>query len=137
MTKYALTMTPVSLSLEELLPSSNRTSYCIAIFIRTVLTLSTLVVALTVPFFGMNLHCLSVTSFGQIELNLTRNLTAGFVMALMGSLLAMLVVRFLGQVAFRWECNEHFPQTKMIASFLSNRLSSFHAHAILDYSAVD
>ncbi|KAK4776846.1 hypothetical protein SAY86_005534 [Trapa natans] len=66
MTKYALTMTPVSFCLEELLPLSNRKSYCIAIFIRTALTLSTLVVALTVPFFG-------------------------FIMALMGSLLAMLV----------------------------------------------
>ncbi|OWM64645.1 amino acid transporter AVT1D [Punica granatum] len=66
MTKYALTIMPVSLCLEELLPSSKRTSYSIAIVIRTVLTLSTLVVALTIPFFG-------------------------FVMALMGSLLAMLM----------------------------------------------
>ncbi|KAK4749271.1 hypothetical protein SAY87_026720 [Trapa incisa] len=66
LTKYALTMTPVSFSLEELLPPSKRKSYFIAIFIRTCLTLSTLIVALTIPFFG-------------------------FVMALMGSLLAMLV----------------------------------------------
>lgn len=62
-TKYALTITPVALSIEELIPSK---SYWISIVIRTSLVMSTLVVALSIPFFG-------------------------FVMALIGSLLTMLV----------------------------------------------
>ncbi|KAF8089847.1 hypothetical protein N665_0496s0053 [Sinapis alba] len=54
MTKYPLTLTPVLLSLEELLPSSTRKmgSKGVSILIRTILVLSTLVVALTVPFFA-------------------------------------------------------------------------------------
>lgn len=51
-TKYALTLTPVTLSLEELLPLALRESYFVSIVIRTILVMSTLVVALTVPFFG-------------------------------------------------------------------------------------
>ncbi|XP_024028582.1 amino acid transporter AVT1E [Morus notabilis] len=66
LTKYALTITPVALSLEELLPSDLRGSYTVPVFIRSSLVLSTLVVALTVPFFAS-------------------------VMALLGSLCAMLV----------------------------------------------
>ncbi|CAI0471848.1 unnamed protein product [Linum tenue] len=52
MTKYALTMMPVALSLEELIPSGRFRSYGASIGIRTVLVLSTLFVALAVPFFG-------------------------------------------------------------------------------------
>ncbi|KAI3435350.1 Aa_trans domain-containing protein [Psidium guajava] len=66
MTKYALTIMPVALSLEELLPSSHCKSYGMALIIRSVLVMSILIVALAFPFFGL-------------------------VMALMGSLLAMLV----------------------------------------------
>ncbi|XP_020525496.1 vacuolar amino acid transporter 1 isoform X2 [Amborella trichopoda] len=66
-TKYALTLSPVALSLEELIPSMHLKSYFIAILIRTALVVSTLLVALSVPFFGL-------------------------VMALIGSLLTMLVV---------------------------------------------
>lgn len=67
-TKYALTITPVALSLEELFPSSGYTlkSYWISISIRTILVVSTLCVALLVPFFG-------------------------YVMAFIGSFLSMLV----------------------------------------------
>ncbi|PON33596.1 Aspartic peptidase [Parasponia andersonii] len=50
-TKYALTLTPVTLSLEELLPLALRESYIVSIVVRTFLVLSTLIVALTVPFF--------------------------------------------------------------------------------------
>ncbi|KAI8556664.1 hypothetical protein RHMOL_Rhmol05G0271500 [Rhododendron molle] len=50
-TKYALTITPVAFSLEELLPSAMDRSYSISILIRTILVFSTLVVALTVPYF--------------------------------------------------------------------------------------
>ncbi|XP_065851976.1 amino acid transporter AVT1D-like isoform X2 [Euphorbia lathyris] len=66
MTKYALTITPVALSLEELVPSCRLGSYSLLFIIRTVLVISTLIVALTFPFFG-------------------------FVMAFAGSSLAMLV----------------------------------------------
>ncbi|WOL14992.1 vacuolar amino acid transporter 1-like [Canna indica] len=51
LTKYALTLTPVALSLEELLPADKQSNF-VMILIRAVLVLSTLVVALTVPFFG-------------------------------------------------------------------------------------
>ncbi|KAL6277946.1 hypothetical protein ACE6H2_021547 [Prunus campanulata] len=66
MTKYALTMTPVALSVEELFPKAWTGSHCVSIFVRTLLVSSTLGVAMSFPFFGS-------------------------VMALMGSLVAMLV----------------------------------------------
>lgn len=49
---YALTMSPVALSLEELIPSNHLKSHVYALCIRTALVLSTLLVALIVPFFG-------------------------------------------------------------------------------------
>jgi vesicular inhibitory amino acid transporter len=54
MTKYALALTPIVLGLEELmLPSEKMRSYGVSIFIKTILVLSTLVVALTFPFFAI------------------------------------------------------------------------------------
>ncbi|XP_052199771.1 amino acid transporter AVT1C-like [Diospyros lotus] len=53
LTKYALTMTPVAMSLEELMPSNHLKSHIYAILIRTALVMSTMVVGLTVPFFGL------------------------------------------------------------------------------------
>ncbi|ESQ49140.1 hypothetical protein EUTSA_v10020500mg [Eutrema salsugineum] len=54
MTKYALSLTPIVLSLEELLPSSEKMRfYGVSMFLRTILVLSTLVVALTFPFFAI------------------------------------------------------------------------------------
>ncbi|XP_010543282.1 PREDICTED: vacuolar amino acid transporter 1-like isoform X1 [Tarenaya hassleriana] len=53
MTKYALTITPVVLSLEELMPSSKMKPYGSSILLRTILVISTLVVALAVPFFAI------------------------------------------------------------------------------------
>ncbi|KAA3453392.1 Vacuolar amino acid transporter 1 [Gossypium australe] len=64
---YALTMSPVAMSLEELIPSTHLKSHIFAIIIRTSLVISTLIVGLTIPFFGL-------------------------VMSLIGSLLTMLVV---------------------------------------------
>jgi len=53
MTKYALALTPIVLGLEELMPPSEKMrSYGVSIFIKTIVVLSTLVVALTFPFFG-------------------------------------------------------------------------------------
>ncbi|XP_073274361.1 amino acid transporter AVT1C-like [Primulina huaijiensis] len=69
-TKYALTMSPVAMSLEELIPSSRTKSYMYSIIIRTALVISTLIVGLSIPFFGL-------------------------VMALIGSLFTMLVTLIL------------------------------------------
>ncbi len=61
-TKYALTITPVAHSLEELLPqrpdSQEYRSW--SLVIRTTLVLSTIAVAVLVPFFG-NLSSVSVS----------------------------------------------------------------------------
>ncbi|KAL5214954.1 hypothetical protein ABZP36_004106 [Zizania latifolia] len=51
-TKYALTMTPLALSLEELLPQNQQT-YPNIVMLRSALVLSSLIVALSVPFFGL------------------------------------------------------------------------------------
>ncbi|RZB44560.1 Amino acid transporter AVT1C isoform C [Glycine soja] len=74
-TKYALTISPVAMSLEELIPSNHAKSYLYSIFIRTGLVLSTLVIGLSVPFFGL-------------------------VMSLIGSLLTMLVTLILPCACF-------------------------------------
>ncbi|RAL39300.1 hypothetical protein DM860_002833 [Cuscuta australis] len=53
LTKYALTITPVAFSIEELLPSNQlRSSHGVSILIRTVLVASTLIVSLLIPYFG-------------------------------------------------------------------------------------
>ncbi|KAE8717951.1 Detected protein of confused Function [Hibiscus syriacus] len=69
-TKYALTLSPVAMSLEELLPSRHLKSHIYPILIRTLLVMSTLLVGLSVPFFGL-------------------------VLSLIGSLLTMLVTLIL------------------------------------------
>ncbi|XP_062203833.1 amino acid transporter AVT1C-like [Phragmites australis] len=68
-TKYALTMTPVALSIEEALPKKMQ-SYPVGMFVRTCLVLSTVVVALSFPYFAL-------------------------VMALLGSVFTMLVALIL------------------------------------------
>ncbi|KAI7735995.1 hypothetical protein M8C21_022407, partial [Ambrosia artemisiifolia] len=72
---YALTISPVAMSLEELIPSNHMKSHLYSILIRTGLVLSTLVVALCIPFFGL-------------------------VMSLIGSLLTMLVTLVLPCLCF-------------------------------------
>ncbi|XP_068315368.1 amino acid transporter AVT1C-like [Pyrus communis] len=72
-TKYALTMSPVAMSLEELVPANK--SYIYSILIRTALVVSTLVVGLCIPFFGL-------------------------VMSLIGSLFTMLVTLILPCACF-------------------------------------
>ncbi|XP_073226656.1 amino acid transporter AVT1C-like [Cicer arietinum] len=52
-TKYALSLTPVAMSLEELIPSNNPNFQFYSICIRTALVVSTLLVGLSVPFFGL------------------------------------------------------------------------------------
>ncbi|KAI3799693.1 hypothetical protein L1987_34992 [Smallanthus sonchifolius] len=46
-------MSPVAMSLEELIPSNHMKSNIYSVLIRTSLVLSTLVVALSIPFFGL------------------------------------------------------------------------------------
>ncbi|KAG5396051.1 hypothetical protein IGI04_017865 [Brassica rapa subsp. trilocularis] len=72
---YALTISPVALSLEELIPERHNKSHWYAIAIRTALVFSTLLVGLSIPFFGL-------------------------VMSLIGSLLTMLVTLILPPVCF-------------------------------------
>lgn len=74
-TKYALTISPVAMSLEELIPSRHIRSHWYAIGIRTLLVFSTLLVGLAIPFFGL-------------------------VMSLIGSLLTMLVTLILPPACF-------------------------------------
>ncbi|XP_038905344.1 amino acid transporter AVT1A-like isoform X2 [Benincasa hispida] len=66
LTKYALLMTPLAKSIEERLPARLSNSYWCSILIRTALVISSLCVALLLPFFGL-------------------------VMALIGSLLCILI----------------------------------------------
>ncbi|PVH63093.1 hypothetical protein PAHAL_3G471600 [Panicum hallii] len=68
-TKYALTMTPVALSIEEALPQRMQ-SYLVGMSVRTFLVLSTVAVALLFPYFAL-------------------------VMALLGSVFTMLVALIL------------------------------------------
>lgn len=98
LTKYALTIAPIALSLEELLPSAQLRSYSVVVLIRTILVFSTLVVALTFPFFGEHLLHLLCTLVTGVLLSANQffvNWTAAFVMALIGSLFAMLIVSSL------------------------------------------
>jgi vesicular inhibitory amino acid transporter len=50
-TKYALTMTPINLSIEEALPQKIQ-SYLVGMFVQTCLVLSNVAVALLFPYFG-------------------------------------------------------------------------------------
>ncbi|KAL5553757.1 hypothetical protein UlMin_041158 [Ulmus minor] len=50
LTKYAIIITPIATAIEDKVPFSK--SLLISIFIRTLLVFSTLIVALTIPFFG-------------------------------------------------------------------------------------
>ncbi|KAL0652570.1 hypothetical protein Bca4012_095261 [Brassica carinata] len=74
-TKYALTLSPVAMSLEELLPSNHGKSRFYAIAIRSALAFSTLLVGLAIPFFGL-------------------------VMSLIGSFLTMLITLILPPACF-------------------------------------
>ncbi|XP_073223212.1 amino acid transporter AVT1C-like [Cicer arietinum] len=74
-TKYALNIAPVAMSLEELIPSNNSNFQFYSICIRTALVVSTLLVGLSVPFFGL-------------------------VMSLIGSLLTMFVSLILPAACF-------------------------------------
>ncbi|PVH34931.1 hypothetical protein PAHAL_7G067900 [Panicum hallii] len=76
-TKYALTMTPLALSLEELLPPNQQT-YPNIVMLRSALVVSSLIVALSVPFFAFS----------------------GLVMSLVGSFLTMFVAYILPCACF-------------------------------------
>uniref|UniRef100_A0A5B7APE1 Putative vacuolar amino acid transporter 1 n=1 Tax=Davidia involucrata TaxID=16924 RepID=A0A5B7APE1_DAVIN len=92
-TKYALTISPVAMSLEELIPSNHLKSHMYAILIRTALVISTLLVALIVPFFGL-------------------------VMALIGSLLTMLVTLILPCACFLSILREKVTRSQVLVCIL-------------------
>ncbi|KAK7279047.1 hypothetical protein RJT34_24090 [Clitoria ternatea] len=50
---YALSLSPVAMCLEELIPSNNSNFNLYSMLIRTALVFSTLLVGLSVPFFGL------------------------------------------------------------------------------------
>uniref|UniRef100_M1ABQ3 Amino acid transporter n=1 Tax=Solanum tuberosum TaxID=4113 RepID=M1ABQ3_SOLTU len=105
-TKYALTMAPVAMSLEELIPSNHTKSHMYSILIRTALVMSTLFVALKIPFFG-KLSCYNVlinivflpSKRKKVSI-LSTDSPAGFVMALIGSFFTMLVTLILPCACF-------------------------------------
>ncbi|CAI8602040.1 unnamed protein product [Vicia faba] len=72
---YALSLTPVAMSVEELIPPNNPHFQFYSILIRTALVVSTLLVGLSVPFFGL-------------------------VMSLIGSMLTMFVSLILPSACF-------------------------------------
>ncbi|KAH7866224.1 hypothetical protein Vadar_017354 [Vaccinium darrowii] len=95
-TKYALTITPVAFSLEELLPSAPDSSYRISILVRTILVFSTLVVALAVPYFGS-------------------------VMAIIGSLLVMLIALIFPCACYLSICGQRLTKLQIwVCIFVMN-----------------
>ncbi|WZZ55572.1 hypothetical protein YC2023_055679 [Brassica napus] len=90
---YALTLSPVALSLEELIPSRHNKSHWYAIAIRTALVFSTLLVGLAIPFFGL-------------------------VMSLIGSLLTMLVTLILPPACFLSIVRRKVTRTQMMLCVL-------------------
>ncbi|GFQ04773.1 vacuolar amino acid transporter 1 [Phtheirospermum japonicum] len=96
-TKFGLSITPVALAIEELLPEAQLRSHGVSILIRSSLVVSTLIVALTVPYFGS-------------------------VMALIGSFLVMLV-----SVILPCACYLRIDKgrvTKLEVSFLAEKVFS-------------
>lgn len=89
---YALTLSPVAMSLEELLPSNHGKSRFYAIAIRSALAISTLLVGLAIPFFGKHTRNLYTNKQTKVSLLLIHRILAGLVMSLIGSFLTMLIV---------------------------------------------
>ncbi|KAF5747564.1 vacuolar amino acid transporter 1-like [Tripterygium wilfordii] len=110
MTKYALTITPIALSLEELMPSHRLRSCGVRIIIRTILVISTLIVGLTVPFFGI-------------------------VMALIGSLLAMIVAVIFPCVCYLKLLKGKLTKFQIVTCY-STILLGFVSGCLGTYSAV-
>lgn len=111
-------MSPVAMCLEELIPARHAKSHVYSILIRTALVISTLLVGLSIPFFGkflakstmlnllsltrvLSLYpclrlCYIICSMDPLLFMFAHGVVpfcyAGLVMALIGSLLTMLVV---------------------------------------------
>ncbi|KAL1368393.1 amino acid transporter AVT1C-like [Arachis stenosperma] len=108
-TKYALSLTPVAKCLEELIPLNDPKFNLYSIFIRTMLVVSTLLVGLSVPFFGL-------------------------VMSLIGSLLTMFVSLILPSACFlkiKWgkisQIQVALCVTVMIVAVVSSAFGSYSA----------
>ncbi|XP_022147748.1 amino acid transporter AVT1A-like [Momordica charantia] len=90
LTKYALLMTPLAKSIEERLPARYSNSYCCSILIRTALVISSVCVALLLPFFGL-------------------------VMALIGSLLCILIAIIIPASCFLKIMGKEATNTQIIS----------------------
>ncbi|XLS48146.1 hypothetical protein HN51_022504 [Arachis hypogaea] len=108
-TTYALSLTPVAKCLEELIPLNDPKFNLYSIFIRTMLVVSTLLVGLSVPFFGL-------------------------VMSLIGSLLTMFVSLILPSACFlkiKWgkisQIQVALCVTVMIVAVVSSAFGSYSA----------
>ncbi|OIW07487.1 hypothetical protein TanjilG_14433 [Lupinus angustifolius] len=93
--KYALTILPIALSIEELAPTPALRCHATSVVVRTILVISSLVVALCVPYFGS-------------------------LMALIGSFMSMLVIKLknvtrLCQTKSVVTVNGQFPGPRVIA----------------------
>lgn len=129
MNTYALTMSPVAMCLEELIPSSHAKSYMYSILIRTALVVSTLFVGLSIPFFGnffLHLPPCLLSSFSLTSLTFPLFYNAGLVMSLIGSLLTMLVV----STFFTFPCYllHHFSQRNSLSADLDSTMRVLLEH---------
>ncbi|CAN6835427.1 unnamed protein product [Brassica oleracea] len=115
---YALTLSPVALSLEELIPSRHNKSHWYAIAIRTALVFSTLLVGLAIPFFGKILSTILIVMLIYIGIKLTMKHLAGLVMSLIGSLLTMLVTLILPPACFLSIVRRKVTRTQMMLCVL-------------------
>ncbi|CAH1440432.1 unnamed protein product [Lactuca virosa] len=62
-TKYVLTISPIAMSLEELIPSNHMKSHVYSILIRTSLVFSIVLVALSIPFFDWSVYTQDKTKY--------------------------------------------------------------------------
>ncbi|XAR50919.1 hypothetical protein NMG60_11005386 [Bertholletia excelsa] len=92
-TKFALTVTPIAYGLEELLPEAQLRSHGVSILIRTLIMLSSLVVALAVPYFGS-------------------------VMAFIGSLLVMVVAVVFPCACYLKICRGRLAKSEVLTCFI-------------------
>ena len=98
---FALMLSPIANGLEELIPTEKLEKHgrrIVTIIVRTLLLLSTLLVATMVPFFGKFVHssflCKAMNTIPPSYCAPLFDLLTGYMMSLVGSVLSMLVVSF-------------------------------------------
>jgi len=66
LTKYALTLLPIALSIEELATTPRLRCHAISVLIRTSLVILSLLVALYIPYFGKYSHIYHYYYYSQL-----------------------------------------------------------------------